>query len=84
MKTINLVALIDGLLEDYVSPAKRRIFHAIVSLVVGLVAIWLAAEGDWSEALIALGAAVYAAGNKANTKPDPVYEGGGDNDLYNR
>lgn len=67
---MNPFDILDSILEDYASPRTRRLLHAIILFVVTLVAIWLAAEGDWKKAVIALVAAFYAAANKANTDPD--------------
>lgn len=67
MNTLNPFDLLDRLLNDYASPKARRTLHTIILLAVALVGIWLAAEGDWREAGLALLAALYAGANKANT-----------------
>lgn len=69
--TINPFDLLDNVLEDYASPKTRRLLHALLSLAVALVGVWLAANGDWKQFAIALGALVYTYANKANTDPIP-------------
>lgn len=75
----NPLALLDMLLADWASPKVRRLIHGLLTLALGLVALWLAMEGDWQEFLLALVAAVYAGANKANT---PV-SGNEDEPLFN-
>lgn len=70
MTNLNPFNLLDSILEDYASPRLRRLIHTLILLVVAVVAIWLAAEGDWKKFLVALGATFYAAANKANTHAD--------------
>lgn len=64
---MNPITILDLLLADYASPRVRRLIHALILLVATGYTIYLAADKDWREALITLGAALYAAANKANT-----------------
>lgn len=64
---MNPFAAIDSILEDWASPRVRRSLHAAIALVASILAIYLAAGGDWKEALPVLLAALYAGSNKANT-----------------
>lgn len=66
---LNPFVLLDILLADLVSAKARRVIHTGLLLIVAVVAIWLAADGNWTEFVIAVVAALYAASNKANT-PD--------------
>lgn len=68
---INPLDALNNLLEDYASPKTRRLIHGLISLAVALVGVWLAANGDWKQFALALGALVYAYANKANTDPIP-------------
>lgn len=76
MSNLNPFVLLDSLLEDYASPAIRRLLHAIILLAVALVAIWQAAEGDWEKFALSVLASLYAAANKANTDPNAGMEDG--------
>lgn len=67
---MNPLTLIDTILEDWASPRVRRLIHGLLLLAVTLAGIWLAAGGDWIEALGALVAAVYVSSNHANTHDD--------------
>jgi hypothetical protein len=69
MSSLNPFAVLDSILADYASPKVRRLFHTLILLVVAVVAMWMAAEGDWKKFVVALGVAFYAAANKANTQP---------------
>lgn len=71
MMTLNPLDALDGLLEDYASPKARRLIHGLLSLAVALVGVYLAANGDWKEFALALGALLYTYANKANTDPIP-------------
>lgn len=64
---MNPFTLLDSILADYASPRVRRLIHTLILLACAGVTIWLGAEGDWREALLALAAALYAGANKANT-----------------
>lgn len=66
---LNPLVLLDILLADLVPAKGRRIIHNFVLLVIAVVALWLAADKDWWQAVLALIGAVYAASNRANT-PD--------------
>lgn len=74
---LNPLTLLDILLADLVNAKWRRVIHNLVLLAVAVVAIWLAADQDWWQAVLAVAGAIYAASNRANT-PD---EASG-NDLY--
>lgn len=65
--TLNPLALLDSLLEDYASPKARRAIHSVIVLLAVLVTIFLAAGGDWEAAVASLVAAIYAGANRANT-----------------
>lgn len=85
MSSLNPFTILDSILEDYASPRTRRLVHSLILLVVAVVAIWMAAQGDWKKMLVAIGAAVYAEANRANTDPDAgaadgvgFYDGEGD------
>lgn len=67
---MNPITILDGILADYASARVRRLIHSLILLTVAVVTIWLAADKDWQEALIALAVTVYAAANKANTDVD--------------
>lgn len=67
---LNPFTIIDGILSDYASPRARRLIHSLLLLATVVVGIWLSVDGDWKEALIALGAALYTWANRANTNPD--------------
>jgi hypothetical protein len=69
MRNLNPFTLLDELLADYASPRLRRAVHTAILLVLAVVAIWMASEGDWKKFWTALGVAIYAAANKANTPP---------------
>ena len=68
---MNPIKIIDSILEDYASPRTRRTVHRLVVLLSLFVGIWLAAEGNWVEALTALAAMIYAEANRANTPAAP-------------
>lgn len=74
----NPLVLLDLLLGDLVSPRIRRILHGVVLLVLSVAGIWLAAGGDWQEAVAAFLVAAYAAQNKANTPATDLAEPGDD------
>lgn len=69
MPNLNPLVLLDILLADWVSPKVRRGLHNLILLIAAVVAIWLAADGDWWQFLIALFGSLYAASNRANTTP---------------
>jgi hypothetical protein len=69
MDNLNPFTLLDSLLADYASPRVRRGIHTLILATLAVVALWMAAEGDWKKFLTALGVAFYAAANKANTQP---------------
>lgn len=73
MNSLNPLALIDSLLEDYASPKARRAIHSLIVLVAVIVTIILAAGGDWKVAIGTLVAAIYAGANHANTSGETVY-----------
>ena len=72
MPNLNPLVLLDILLADWVSPKVRRGLHNLILFVVAIVAIWLAADGDWWQFLVALVGALYAASNRANTPEESV------------
>lgn len=76
---MNPFSIIDGLLADYASPKVRRLLHTLLVLLVALVAIWQAAEGDWKKFGLALLAMIYAEANRANTPPTSPF--GPDDDV---
>jgi hypothetical protein len=81
MNNLNPLTIIDDLLGDYVSPKYRRLIHAAVLFIAFVVMIWQASDQDWKKALVALGAALYAAANKANTLPlNPAGHDDGEDD----
>lgn len=67
MMNLHPLALIDSLLEDYLTPQQRRTVHTLILLAVVLVMGFLGFEGDWKEAALAAVAAIYAWSNRANT-----------------
>jgi hypothetical protein len=77
---LNPLVLIDILLSDLVPAKGRRVIHNLILLVAAVVTIWLAAEKDWTEFLIALVSTLYAASNRANT-PDESVSGNDEDDL---
>jgi len=64
---LNPFTMLDSLLEDYASPKVRRLIHTVILIGIAIVAIFLGADRDWQQFVIALGVALYAAMNKANT-----------------
>lgn len=64
---LNPIALIDDLLTDWASPRIRRAVHTLITLLLALVAIWFAVDGDWVQFAIALGGMVYTEANRTNT-----------------
>lgn len=77
---MNPFDILDSILADYASAKTRRLIHSLILLGVVLVTIWQAADGDWIKAAIALGAALYAEANRANTPSIPQV-GDGDQDV---
>jgi hypothetical protein len=69
MSNLNPFAVLDDILADYASPRVRRLVHSLLFLIAAVVAIWMAAQGDWKKFFIALGAALYADTNRVNTTP---------------
>ena len=81
---MNPLTLIDSILEDWASPRVRRLIHGLLLLAATLAGLWLAADGDWIEALGALVAAMYVGSNHANTHDSPQEpEDSGDPDHFN-
>lgn len=75
---LNLSALLDQILDDWASPRVRRLIHALILLLVLVVTVFLAADGNWREALVSLAVALYAAANKANTPATALTPAGAD------
>ena len=73
---MNPLHIIDSILSDYAAPRTRRTIHSLIFLLAILGGIWLAAEGNWLEAIAALIALVYAGANRANTPVSGNPEGG--------
>lgn len=69
---LNPLVLLDILLSDIVPAKGRRIIHNLILLVVAVLAIWLAVDGDWWQFLVAIVGALYAASNRANTPDESV------------
>lgn len=67
MNNLNPVKIIDALLAEWASAKVRRTIHLLLMLAFALVTLYLAAEGDWVEALIGLAGTAYTASNGANT-----------------
>lgn len=67
MTDLNPLTILDQILGDWASPKVRRLVHSLIALIVALVAIYLAVDGDWVAFVIALGGTLYAVANKANT-----------------
>lgn len=67
MPTFNPFDTLDVILADWASERVRRLIHGVILLAAFVVTVWLAAEGDWLEAVLALAGALYAGANKANT-----------------
>lgn len=73
---MNPLHLIDDLLADYLSARARRTVHTLLLLAALVATVWLAADGDWKEALVTLAASLYAGANRANTPDDGDNEPG--------
>lgn len=78
MNNLNPLTILDSLLGDWATPKVRRLIHGLVLLAVAVAGIWLAANGDWTEFIVAIVAAVYAAANKANTPATDLADAGDD------
>lgn len=69
MTNLNPLHILDSILEDWASARVRRTIHSLLLLVAALGGLYLASDGDWLKALVALLALVYTAANRANTEP---------------
>lgn len=78
MNTINPLALLDQILDDWASPRTRRLLHALLGLVIFVASAALAVDGNWQEAVVGVLLALYAAANKANTPATALTPAGGD------
>lgn len=67
---MNPMNYLDSILSDYASPRVRRLVHSILLLVVAVVTVVTAVDGDWEKALLSLAATIYAGANRANTTPE--------------
>lgn len=74
---MNPMTYLDAILSDYATPKVRRLVHSVLLLSVVVATIILAADGDWTKALISLAAAIYAGANHANTPANGASEGDG-------
>lgn len=63
----NPFAIVDSVLEDWVSPRVRRTLHSLILIASILGALWVASEGNWGAFAGTLVAAFYAGSNRANT-----------------
>lgn len=64
---MSLLHLIDSILIDWVSPRVRRLIHTLLLIFTAALTIFLTADGNWEDGLVALIAAFYAASNRSNT-----------------
>lgn len=64
---MNLLDLIDSILIDWTSPRVRRLIHTTLLIFTIILTLFLTADGNWEDGLIALIAAFYTASNRSNT-----------------